>query len=90
MIAIAGGAEKCKWLKEVIGVDAALDYKSAGFKKEFKEVVGYLDVYFDNVGGEILDLCLTRLNKYARIARKSKITFLSFKTYTDAHCVSAS
>jgi len=37
------------------------------FKEDLKKAVGYLDVYFDNVGGELLDLALTRLNKHARI-----------------------
>jgi NADPH-dependent curcumin reductase CurA len=47
-------------------VDKALNYKSASFKEDFKKI-GYLDVYFDNVGGEILDMALGRLNKNARI-----------------------
>ncbi|KIM26115.1 hypothetical protein M408DRAFT_330709 [Serendipita vermifera MAFF 305830] len=68
VIAIAGADDKCKWLEEDLGVDKALNYKSPTFKKDFQSAVGYLDVYFDNVGGEILDLCLTRLNKNARIA----------------------
>lgn len=69
VIAIAGGADKCKFLIDELGVDAALDYKSPDFAKDFKKTVGYLDVYFDNVGGDILDLCLSRLKKGARIAR---------------------
>jgi len=68
VIAIAGADDKCRWLEEDLGVDKALNYKSPTFKKDFKESVGYLDVYFDNVGGDILDLCLGRLNKGARIA----------------------
>jgi len=68
VIAIAGADDKCKWLEDDLGVDKALNYKSPTFKKDFRDSVGYLDVYFDNVGGEILDLCLTRLNKNARIA----------------------
>jgi len=68
VIAIAGSKDKCEWLEKELGVHKALNYKSPTFVKEFKESVGYLDVYFDNVGGEILDLCLTRLNKNARIA----------------------
>lgn len=51
MIALAGGPEKCRYLKEVIGVHEAIDYKGENFKEEFKKKVGYLDVYFDNVGG---------------------------------------
>ncbi|KAG8954424.1 hypothetical protein FRC04_011751 [Tulasnella sp. 424] len=68
VIAIAGSDEKCNWLESDLGVDKALNYKSPSFRDDFKKNVGYLDVYFDNVGGDILDLCLTRLNKGARIA----------------------
>jgi NADPH-dependent curcumin reductase CurA len=67
VIAIAS-ASKCAYLKDELGVDAALDYKSPSFAKDFRDTVGYLDVFFDNVGGEILDLALTRLKKGARIA----------------------
>ena len=49
-------------------MDKALNYKSPTFHEDFKKAVGYLDVYFDNVGGEILDLALSRLNKNARVA----------------------
>ena len=48
-------------------MDKALNYKSPKFRQEFKDAVGYLDVFFDNVGGDILDLALTRLNRYARV-----------------------
>lgn len=48
VIAIAGADDKCKWLEEDLGVDKALNYKSPNFTKEFKDAVGYLDVYFDN------------------------------------------
>lgn len=69
VIAIAGGSDKCAWLLNELKVDVALDYKSKEFVKEFKKQVGYLDVYFDNVGGEILDLALSRMKQGARIAR---------------------
>lgn len=48
-------------------MDKALNYKHATFRKEFIAAVGYLDVYFDNVGGDILNLALSRLKKNARI-----------------------
>ena len=67
VIAIAGSREKCDWLEKDIGVDKALNYKSSTFKKDFIDAVGYLDVYFDNVGGDILNLALTRLKIGARI-----------------------
>ncbi|KAJ7127006.1 alcohol dehydrogenase [Mycena epipterygia] len=65
--AIAGSQEKCEWLEKELGVDKAFNYKSPTFRQDFKEA-GYIDVYFDNVGGDILDMVLTRLNKGARIA----------------------
>ena len=68
VIAIAGSKEKCDWLEKDLGVDKALNYKSPSFRKDFIDAVGYLDVYFDNVGGDILNLALTRLKKGARIA----------------------
>ncbi len=68
VIGIAGSDDKCRWLKEELKIDAALNYKSPTFQDEFRDAVGYLDVFFDNVGGEILDFALTRLNKGARIA----------------------
>ncbi|KAI0250208.1 hypothetical protein BJV78DRAFT_1322229 [Lactifluus subvellereus] len=67
VIGIAGTDEKCRWLKEELKIDAALNYKSPAFHNEFKNTVGYLDVFFDNVGGEILDFALTRLKKGARV-----------------------
>lgn len=65
--AIAGSTEKCAWLERELGVDKALNYKSATFRDEFKKHVGYFDVFFDNVGGEILDFSLSRMKKTARI-----------------------
>ncbi|TFK40348.1 alcohol dehydrogenase [Crucibulum laeve] len=64
--AIAGSPEKCQWLEKDIGVDKAFNYKSPTFFNDFKKI-GYLDVYFDNVGGDILDFMLMRLNQKARI-----------------------
>lgn len=67
VIGIAGTADKCAWLEGDLGVDKALDYKSPTFREDFAKAFGYLDVYFDNVGGEILELALSRLNQNARI-----------------------
>ncbi|KAG6813926.1 hypothetical protein H0H92_005775 [Tricholoma furcatifolium] len=64
---IAGSSDKCDWLVKELGIDGAFNYKSPTFREDFKKI-GYLDVYFDNVGGDILDMVLTRLNKGARIA----------------------
>jgi len=67
VIAIAGSKEKCEWLEKDIGVDKALNYKSSTFKKEFVDSVGFFDVYFDNVGGDILNFALARMKMNARI-----------------------
>ncbi|MNP32926.1 putative NADP-dependent oxidoreductase YfmJ [compost metagenome] len=68
VIGIAGGAEKCRYLKEELGFDGAIDYKTedvqAGLKRECPTGV---NVFFDNVGGDILDAVLTRLAPKARI-----------------------
>lgn len=69
VVGIAGGAEKCKWVTEYLGADACVDYKSAGFVEDLvRETDGFVEVYFDNVGGEILDLMLTRVKCYGRVA----------------------
>jgi NADPH-dependent curcumin reductase CurA len=65
-IGIAGGPDKCRWLTEELGFDAAIDYKSAPVAAALREHPR-VDVYFDNVGGEILDAVLTRLNRGARV-----------------------
>jgi NADPH-dependent curcumin reductase CurA len=68
VVGIAGGPEKCKYMKDELGFDGVIDYKNenmhAGIKREMPEGI---DVYFDNVGGEILDAALTRINMKARI-----------------------
>src|SRR4029077_12695866 len=67
-IGIAGGEQKCRWLVEELGFDAAIDYKSEDVRRALREhAPGGVDVYFDNVGGEILDAVLTRLARGARI-----------------------
>ncbi|KAL8943564.1 MAG: hypothetical protein Q9211_000945 [Gyalolechia sp. 1 TL-2023] len=68
VVGIAGGADKCRWV-ESIGADACLDYKAADFRANLTRATdGFVEVYFDNVGGEILDLMLTRMKRHGRIA----------------------
>lgn len=67
VIGIAGGPDKCAWLEE-IGFDAAIDYRQGDVTARLRELVpDGLDVYFDNVGGEILDAALANLRRGARI-----------------------
>jgi NADPH-dependent curcumin reductase CurA len=67
-IGIAGGAEKCRWLVDELGFDAAIDYKADDVPRTLRtHAPDGVDVFFDNVGGEILDAVLTRLARGARI-----------------------
>jgi len=62
VIGIAGGPEKCAWLTDELGFDAAIDYRSADVGAELSAACpDRIDLFFDNVGGEILDACLARL-----------------------------
>jgi NADPH-dependent curcumin reductase CurA len=68
VVGIAGGPEKCAYLTEELGFDAAIDYKNESVRKSLKQhLPDGIDVYFDNVGGDILDTALTRLRMHARI-----------------------
>ncbi|HEU0204707.1 MAG TPA: NADP-dependent oxidoreductase, partial [Burkholderiaceae bacterium] len=68
VVGIAGGEDKCRWIVEELGFDAAIDYKKGDVKAGLKEhCPNGVDVYFDNVGGEILDAALARLARGARI-----------------------
>ena len=67
-VGIAGGAEKCRYIVEELGYDAAIDYKSEDLDAALaRHCPDGIDVYFDNVGGEILDAALTRLARNARV-----------------------
>jgi NADPH-dependent curcumin reductase CurA len=67
-IGIAGGPDKCRYLTTELGFDGAIDYKSEDVKKALRQHCPKgVDVYFDNVGGDILDIVLTQLARHARI-----------------------
>ncbi|KIV86145.1 hypothetical protein PV11_01779 [Exophiala sideris] len=67
VLGIAGSDEKCSWLKEELGFDGTLNYKDKEFGKKFRAATkNLIDVYFDNVGGEILDMALSRAKPHAR------------------------
>jgi len=68
VIGIAGGQEKCDFLINEIGCDAAVDYKAGNVAKALAEAApDGLDLFFDNVGGEILDAALDNMAKEARV-----------------------
>ena len=62
-LGIAGGPEKCAYVKNELGFDDCFDYKAGRLRDQVRDV----DVYFDNVGGEILDLALARLRLFGRV-----------------------
>jgi NADPH-dependent curcumin reductase len=64
-IGIAGGPQKCDYVVRELGFDACLDYKAGALRDQLKETP--IDVYFDNVGGEILDVALARMKLFGRV-----------------------
>ncbi|MGP5068727.1 NADP-dependent oxidoreductase [Psychrobacter faecalis] len=68
VVGIAGGPDKCKFVVDELGFDAAIDYKNENVKKGLKQACpNGVDVFFDNVGGDILNDVLTQINLHARI-----------------------
>ncbi|BBO70939.1 NADP-dependent oxidoreductase [Desulfosarcina alkanivorans] len=68
VVGIAGGSEKCNYAKEVLGFDRCLDHKSADFAQQLgKACPKGIDVYFESVGGKVLDAVLPLLNTKARV-----------------------
>ncbi len=68
VVGIAGGAEKCRFLTNELGFDAAVDYKAGNLGADLKAACPKgIDVYFENVGGEILDAVLLQMNTFGRI-----------------------
>lgn len=67
VVGLAGSADKCTFLTQELGFDAAINYKDADWKKQLKNTTPeFIDVFYDNVGGEILDACLARAARDAR------------------------
>jgi NADPH-dependent curcumin reductase CurA len=68
-VGIAGGADKCRYVTETLGFDACVDYKAGNLYEDLKAALpNGVDGYFENVGGEILDAVLPRMNAFGRIA----------------------
>ncbi len=67
-VGIAGGPDKCRHLVETLGFDAAVDYKSAGWREKLAEATPKgIDVNFENVGGEIMEAVMARMNLFGRM-----------------------
>jgi NADPH-dependent curcumin reductase CurA len=67
VIGIAGSAEKCAWLIGTLGIEKAIDYKTQDVAAELATIEGGIDVYFENVGGALLDAALPNMAHYGRI-----------------------
>ena len=68
VVGIAGGAEKCRWVQDELGFDACIDYREAGLSKALAAACpDGVDVYFDNVGGKILESSLNFMNEKGRV-----------------------
>jgi hypothetical protein len=68
-VGIAGGEEKCRYVVETLGFDACVDYKAGSLYPDLKAATpDGVDGYFENVGGEVLDATLSRMNAFGRIA----------------------
>jgi NADPH-dependent curcumin reductase len=68
VVGIAGGPEKCKWLTDDLGFDAAVDYKQADWKEKLAAATPKgIDIDFENVGGEIMHEVLERMNLHGRV-----------------------
>jgi NADPH-dependent curcumin reductase CurA len=68
VVGIAGSDEKCRWITEELGFDAAINYKSEPLPERLKELCPKgIDVQFENVGGALLDTALDHINLHARI-----------------------
>jgi NADPH-dependent curcumin reductase CurA len=69
VVGIAGGQKKCDWLVKDLGFDVVVDYKAGPVFKPLKAAAPQgIDVYFDNVGGEIFEACLAQMKNHGRIA----------------------
>ncbi|MDG1844901.1 MAG: NADP-dependent oxidoreductase [Acidimicrobiales bacterium] len=69
VIGIAGGSQKCGWIEDECGIDAAIDYKNQDVGERLDELApDGIDLVFENVGGPIFDAILNRINDYATIA----------------------
>ena len=67
VIGIAGSDDKCEWLTGTLGIDTAINYKTQDVEAELAKIDGGISVYFENVGGDLLDAALPNMAHYGRI-----------------------
>ena len=75
VVGVAGGPEKCAWLLEELGLDAAIDYRKGDLEQQVRDACpDGVDVFFDNVGGDILQAAVENMNKFGRIVLCGQIS----------------
>ena len=75
VVGIAGGEEKCRWLVDELGFHAAIDYKGGDVRALLREhAPSSIDVFFDNVGGDVLEAALARLARGARVVLSGSVS----------------
>jgi NADPH-dependent curcumin reductase CurA len=81
VVGIAGTAEKCAWIVDELGFDAAINYKTDDVAGSLRSLCpGGINLYYDNVGGEILDICLAQLAMRGRIVLCGAISVYNAKS----------
>lgn len=81
VIGISGSDEKCKWLVEEMGFDHAINYKCENVEDSLKLVASNgVDMYFDNVGGELSSTVMQNMNQFGRVAVCGSISTYNAKT----------
>lgn len=81
VIGITGSEEKCQWLKDDLGFDAAINYKCENVGDALKLVASSgVDMYFDNVGGELSSTVMENMNQFGRVAVCGSISTYNSKT----------
>ncbi len=68
VVGVAGSPDKCRWLEEEVGAEVAIDYRSADLAAALKDASPYgIDIFFDNIGGDVLQAALDRMAPHGRI-----------------------
>lgn len=81
VIGLAGNAEKCRWLTDDLHFDAAINYKNDDVEENLKNATpNGIDVYFDNVGGELSSIIMSKMNEFGRVAVCGSISTYHLKT----------
>lgn len=81
VIGLAGNAKKCRWLEDELNFDCAIDYKSENIDEALRSSAPHgIDMYFDNVGGELSSIVMSHMNEFGRVAVCGSISTYNLKT----------